>query len=95
MRNGRAEKLQDLQGYPPRLMSLERAAAYIGFGPTKFKELVNDSKMPQALDIDGSPRWDRIELDAAVEDLKDRRRDPVKRSRDNLERRLQEQERQE
>ena len=93
MRNGTHEKLQDRVSYPPRLMSLERAANYVGFGPTKFKELIADGKMPQAIDIDGSPRWDRFELDAAVDDLKDRRRDPIKRSQDRLDQRLREQER--
>ena len=73
-------------------MSLERAAAYVDFGPTKFKELVADRKMPAPVDVDGSPRWDRIELDAACDDLKDRRRDPVKRSQDRLDERLREQE---
>jgi hypothetical protein len=34
-------------------MSLERAAAYVGFGPTKFKELIEESKMPKAIDVDG------------------------------------------
>lgn len=73
-------------------MSLERAASYVGFGPTKFRELIEEGKMPHAIDIDGSPRWDRIDLDAAVDDLKDRRRDPIKRSRDRLEQRLAQQE---
>ena len=87
------DKLQDHLGYPPRLMSLDRAAAYVGFGSTKFKELINERKMPEAVDIDGSARWDRIDLDAAIDDFKDQHRDPVKRSRDRLEKRLSEQER--
>jgi predicted DNA-binding transcriptional regulator AlpA len=86
------EKLQDSLAYPPRLMDLDRSAAYVGFGRTKFMELVAQGKMPQPIDVDGNPRWDRHELDAAVDDLKDRRRDPVKRSRSNLEDRLAEQE---
>jgi hypothetical protein len=44
--------------------------------------------MPPPVDVDGSKRWDRLELDAAVENLKDRRRDPVKRDRDRLEQRI-------
>jgi predicted DNA-binding transcriptional regulator AlpA len=88
----RRERLQDQFAYPPRLMSLERAAAYVGFGSTKFQELIELGKMPPAIDVDGSPRWDRVELDAGVENLKDRRRDPIKRSRDRLEEKLREQE---
>lgn len=86
------ERLQDSLAYPPRLMDLERAAAYVGFGRTKFMELVDQRKMPPPVDVDGNARWDRLDLDATVDDLKDRRRDPVKRSRMNLEERLSKQE---
>jgi predicted DNA-binding transcriptional regulator AlpA len=82
------EKLQDQLCYPPRLLAADRAAAYIGFGPTKFSDMVADGRMPLPVDIDGSPRWDRLELDAAVENLKDRRRDPVARDHDRLEQRI-------
>lgn len=88
------DKLQDQLNYPPRLMSLERAAAYVGFGPTKFKELIEERKMPRPVDVDGVPRWDRLDLDGACDDLKDRRRDPVKRSQDRLEQKLRHQEEQ-
>jgi len=89
----RIAKLQDMLAYPPRLMSLDRAAAYVGFGATKFLELIDDRKMPPPIDVDGSPRWDRLDLDAAVEDLKDRRNDPVTRDRDRLHDRLRERQR--
>jgi hypothetical protein len=82
------EKLQDQLAYPPRLLSEDRAAAYVGFGPTKFSDLVAAGVMPPSVAVDGSTRWDRLDLDAAVENLKDRRRDPVKRDRDRLEERL-------
>jgi hypothetical protein len=88
MPHGSAEKLQDQLAYPPRLFSEDRAAAYVGFGLTKFSELVDDGIMPPPIDVDGTKRWDRLELDAAVENLKDRRRDPVKRDRDRLEERI-------
>ena len=91
MTTGR-DRFQDHLGYPPRLMSLDRAATYVGFRTTKFKKLIGEGKMPEAIDVCGSPRWDRVDLDAAVDDLKDRRNDPVKRSRDRLEKRLSEQE---
>ena len=44
--------------------------------------------MPPPVNIDGSPRWDRFDLDSAVDNLKDRRRDPVTRDRDRLEQRI-------
>jgi predicted DNA-binding transcriptional regulator AlpA len=82
------EKLQDQLAYPPRLMAADRAAAYVGFGSTKFLELVDDGKMPRPIDIDGSKRWDRLDLDLAVENLKDRHCDPVTRDRERLDQRL-------
>lgn len=87
------QKLQDQLAYPPRLMAEDRAATYVGFGPTKFGELVEAGLMPKPIDVDGSPRWDRAELDGAVDDLKHRRRDPVVRGRDRLEKRMAQMER--
>jgi hypothetical protein len=87
-----AQKLQDQLAYPPRLFSEDRAAPYVSFSPTKFSELVDDGIMPPPIDVDGSKRWDRLEIDAAVENLKDRRRDPVK-YRDRLEERVRQMER--
>ena len=74
-------------------MDDDRAAAYMGIGVTKFRELVAEGKLPSPVYLDdGCPRWDRLDLDHAFDDLKERRRDPVKRSRDRLEERLKEQE---
>lgn len=84
------EKLQDSLCYPPRLVDGVRAAAYVGFGTTKFQEMVEEGRMPKAIHVDGNPRWDRHELDAAVDDLKDRRRDPVARDRERLASRIKE-----
>jgi predicted DNA-binding transcriptional regulator AlpA len=78
------EKLQDNLAYPPRAMNADRAAAYIGLGKTKFLELVQAGRMPKPIEFDGAPRWDRFELDAAVEDWKDKRKDPVQRDRERL-----------
>lgn len=82
------EKLQDQLAYPPRLMAGDRAATYVGFGLTKFLELVAEGIMPAAIDVDCNPRWDRLELDSAVDNLKDRRHDPVTRDRERLQERL-------
>ena len=80
-----SDKLSDHLAYPPRVMAAERAAAYVGFGVTKFLELVEAGEMPKPINISGdNPRWDRLDLDAAVDDWKDRRRDPVKRDREKL-----------
>lgn len=76
-KSGYARKLADGLAYPPRLMELERAAAYVGFGRTKFQELVVLGVMPKSLDVEGSPRWDRFDLDRAVDDLKEIKFKPV------------------
>jgi predicted DNA-binding transcriptional regulator AlpA len=84
-------KLQDHLGYPPRGMDAERAAAYIGFGRTKFLEMVRNGRMPQPIDIDGNPRWDRRDLDAAWDDLKEQRSDSMQRARSRIHERLRQQ----
>lgn len=50
---------------PPRGLSREEAAAYIGIGATKFDELVADGRMPPAKRIDGRRVWDRHRVDSA------------------------------
>jgi predicted DNA-binding transcriptional regulator AlpA len=87
-----ADKMQDHLGYPPRGMDAERAAAYVGLGKTKFLELVEDGRMPKPVRIEEElPRWDRHDLDAAWEDLKQRRQDPLEREREAIRRKLREQ----
>ena len=55
--------------YPPRGMSREAAARYVGVGTTKFDEMVSDRRMPRPKKIDGRVIWDRIAIDAAFTDL--------------------------
>jgi hypothetical protein len=84
--NGKAARSA---GVPPRLLPADRAAAYVGCGATKFSELVDKGVMPKPVFLDdGMPRWDRLDLDAAVENLKERRCDPVKRDHDRLAERI-------
>ena len=64
-------KLADTLSYPPRGMSREEAARYVGVGTTKFDEMVADRRMPKPKRIDGRVVWDRIALDAAFTDLPD------------------------
>ncbi len=73
-------RVADSFAYPPRLMELERAAAYVGFGRTKFQDLVALGLMPKPVDVDDSPRWDRHDLDRAVDDLKEIKREAKPRS---------------
>lgn len=50
---------------PPRGLSRVQAAAYIGIGPTKFDEMVQDGRMPKPKRIDSRCVWDRVQIDQA------------------------------
>ena len=76
------QRVADSFASPPRLMELERAAAYVGLGRTKFSEMVKAGHMPKPVDLDGSPRWDRIDLDrTACLPISQHRVHPIRRSR--------------
>lgn len=62
-------RLPEILTYPPRGMSREEAARYIGVGTTKFDEMVLDRRMPKPKRVDGRVVWDRIAIDAAFSDL--------------------------
>jgi predicted DNA-binding transcriptional regulator AlpA len=53
------------------MLRLEDAAGYVGLGTTKFSELVAAGRMPKPVRIDGSVRWDRRQIDAALDALSD------------------------
>ncbi|MEW4397433.1 hypothetical protein AB1J06_01970 [Agrobacterium tumefaciens] len=57
--------------YPPRGMSRDEAARYIGVGTTKFDQMVKDGRMPKPKRVDGRTLWDRIKLDDAFTRLPD------------------------
>lgn len=57
--------------YPPRGLSRDEAARYVGVGSTKFDELVKDGRMPRPKRLDGRTVWDRVALDIAFTDLPD------------------------
>src|SRR4051794_25071402 len=50
---------------PPRGLSREEAAAYIGVSPSLFDALVKDGRMPAPKRIKARTIWDRFQLDAA------------------------------
>jgi len=56
---------------PPTRRGLSRmeAAQYIGISPTKFDELIADSRMPRPKKIDGRRVWDLRKLDNAFEQI--------------------------
>jgi predicted DNA-binding transcriptional regulator AlpA len=57
--------------YPPRGLSREEAARYIGVGVTLFDELVADGRMPKPKVINRRVLWDRFAIDASFTDLPD------------------------
>jgi excisionase family DNA binding protein len=59
----------DPLSYPPRGLSREEAARYVGVGTTKFDMMVADKRMPKPRKIDGRTVWDRVELDIAFSEL--------------------------
>jgi excisionase family DNA binding protein len=66
---GRPAMTTDSLAYPPRGMSRDEAARYVGVGATKFDEMVADGRMPRPKRVDGRVVWDRIKLDMAFSDL--------------------------
>ncbi len=68
----RSDLRPDPLAYPPRGMSRDEAARYIGVSATKFDDMVADGRMPRARKIDGRAVWDRLRLDACFSDLPER-----------------------
>lgn len=60
---------RDSIAYPPRGLSRDEAARYIGVGSTKFDEMVADRRMPRPKRVDGRVIWDRLQIEAAFTDL--------------------------
>jgi hypothetical protein len=59
------------RSYAPRGMRAEAAADWVGFGTTKFREMVADGRMPPGKLVDGCRVWDRYALDEAFDALPD------------------------
>jgi len=59
----------DAISYPPRGLSREDAARYVGVGSTLFDEMVADGRMPRPKVINSRAIWDRVALDIAFTSL--------------------------
>jgi hypothetical protein len=59
------------RSYAPRGMRVEAAADWVGFGKTKFLEMVADGRMPPGKLVDCCRVWDRYRLDEAFDALPD------------------------
>jgi hypothetical protein len=62
-------KRPDLHSYPPRGMSREDAARWIGVSPGKFDQMRKDGRIGPAKLIDGRKVWDVRALDDAFDAL--------------------------
>jgi predicted DNA-binding transcriptional regulator AlpA len=54
------------------MMRSERAAAYLGMSTSQFLKMVNDGELPKPVrwpHHEGMVVWDRLDLDAAVDNL--------------------------
>lgn len=59
---------------PPRGVSREQAAAYVGVSPRKFDEMVEDGRMPPPKRVDARKVWDIRRLDEWFDRLPDEAR---------------------
>lgn len=57
--------------YPPRGLSRDEAARYIGVGTSTFDSLVDAGRMPKPLRVGKRAIWDRLKVEAAFADLDD------------------------
>jgi len=65
------EKLSDGFAYPPRYMRADRMAAYCSVSKSKFLDWVQEGTMPQPIpNLGGVTLFDRLEIEAAFDDLK-------------------------
>lgn len=64
----------DAISYPPRGLSRDEAARYVGVGSTLFDEMVADGRMPKPKHINSRSIWDRVALDIAFTSLPDKDR---------------------
>ncbi|KAA3448064.1 hypothetical protein C7I87_24325 [Mesorhizobium sp. SARCC-RB16n] len=61
--------------YPPRGLSRDEAARYVGVGSTLFDEMVADGRMPRPKQVNSRAVWDRVALDIAFTSLPDKSND--------------------
>jgi predicted DNA-binding transcriptional regulator AlpA len=64
-------KLADQFAYPPRALRVDAAAAYLGMSRSMFLRLVGEGVMPGPIKIASMATWDRHDLDAAFDALKE------------------------
>ena len=66
-----SRRVEAVQTVAPRGLSRLAAAAYVGIGGTLFDQMVTAGKLPKPFRIEGRVLWDRVRLDAAIDELQD------------------------
>lgn len=61
---------------PPRGLSREEAAEYLGLGVTLFDDLIKQGALPEPVKAGGRVVWDRFALDRAFEAFPKRGSEP-------------------
>ncbi|MHB0768173.1 helix-turn-helix transcriptional regulator [Bradyrhizobium sp. 1.29L] len=69
----------DQIAYPPRGMSRDEAARYVGVSTTTFDRMVQAGWMPRPKRVFSRLIWDRLQLDAAFTDLSEQQANPLDR----------------
>lgn len=69
----------DQIAYPPRGLSRDEAARYVGVSNTTFDRMVQLGWMPRPKRVFSRLIWDRLQLDAAFTDLSEQQANPLDR----------------
>jgi predicted DNA-binding transcriptional regulator AlpA len=69
----------DQIAYPPRGLSRDEAARYVGVSNTTFDRMVQFGWMPRPKRVFTRLIWDRLQLDAAFTDLSEQQANPLDR----------------
>jgi predicted DNA-binding transcriptional regulator AlpA len=62
---------------PRRGLDHDEAAIYVGVTYATFDQMVNDGRLPQAIEFDGEQVWDLVQLDRAMDRLTGLRRSTI------------------
>lgn len=52
--------------YPPRMMTLDRAAHWCDLTPAKFEQEVAAGRLPPPVKLGGKDHWSRVSLDECL-----------------------------
>ena len=74
----------DPLAYPPRGLSRDAAARYIGVGTSLFDKMVADGRMPRPKIINTRKVWDRLAIDLAFSSLPDSQADRDGQEHENV-----------